>query len=101
MEKLLRCVEILVSTVLTSLAQNTLGGGLPWATQSNLVIPLRPTRAAEGRTVNTGSAAHSNISNISTQYSRYLAIAAIQPITDKGAILPCLPARVRWSGMES
>ena len=56
MANLLRC--ILVSTVLTSLAQNTLGGGLPCATQSNLAIPLRPTRAAEGRTVNTGSAAH-------------------------------------------
>ena len=88
MAKLLRCIYILVSTVLTSLAQNTLGGGLPCATQSNLAMPLRPTRAAEGRTVNTGSAAHSNIS---TQYSRYLAIAAIQPITDKR----CYSARAR------
>ena len=40
----------------TSLAQNTEGGGFPRATQSNLAIPLRPTLAAEGRTVNTGSA---------------------------------------------
>ena len=58
MANLLRCICILVYTVLTSLAQNTLGGGLPCATQSNFAIPLRPTRAAEGRAVNTGSAAH-------------------------------------------
>ena len=42
---------------LTSLVQNTDGGGFPRATQSNLAIPLRPTLAAEGRTRNTGSAA--------------------------------------------
>ena len=46
---------------LTSLVQNTEGGGLPLATQSNLAMPLRPTLAAEGRTMNTGSAENKNI----------------------------------------
>ena len=46
---------------LTSLVQNTEGGGLPLATQSNLAMPLRPTLAAEGRTMNTGSAENTNI----------------------------------------
>ena len=46
---------------LTSLVQNTDGGGLPLATQSNLAMPLRPTLAAEGRTMNTGSAENTNI----------------------------------------
>ena len=45
-----------MSTWFPSLVQNTEGGGLPFAMQSNFAIPLIGTRISFGITVNVGRA---------------------------------------------